>query len=151
MGSKPTRICTPPLRVGPPLGFLPRGGANCSCSELTDEGFGARICTCLFWSFGASRAGRCEFGRVWSPLNRCFSHLLYTSVSRLAPHRRRKFFVNFGFAPVISCTLAFPYVLMAFSGSLFSPRASKCTPGMNEHRGKLVDFDFCTTHSGMDL
>ena len=40
----------------------------CSCSELTDEGFGARICTCLFWSFGASRAGRCEFGRVWSPL-----------------------------------------------------------------------------------
>ena len=27
---------------------------------------GARICTCLFWSFGASRAGRCEFGRVWS-------------------------------------------------------------------------------------
>ena len=22
----------------------------------------------LFWSFGASRAGRCEFGRVWSPL-----------------------------------------------------------------------------------
>ena len=40
----------------------------CSCSDLTDEGVGARICTCLFWSFGPSRAGRCEFGRVWSSL-----------------------------------------------------------------------------------
>ena len=57
--------------VGPLLGCLPRGGANlctfvCSCSELTYEGVGVRICT---WFFGAFRAGRCEFERGWSSLN----------------------------------------------------------------------------------
>ena len=51
-GSKPTRI----YRVGPPLGCHPWSSMRgwefvgvCSCLELTDEGVGARICTCLFF------------------------------------------------------------------------------------------------------
>ena len=43
---------------------------------------GAQICTCLFWSFGASRAGRCEFGRVWS------SPITVRGVSNCAQHLR---------------------------------------------------------------
>ena len=33
--------------------------------RLAEEGAEVRICACLFWSFGASHAGRCEFGPVW--------------------------------------------------------------------------------------
>ena len=34
----------------------------CSCLELIDEGVGARICICLFWSFGVFRASAMHAG-----------------------------------------------------------------------------------------
>ena len=69
-GSKPTRICTPLPQVGPPLECLRVGFFLFGAHRRGRGGVGSRICTCLFWSFGASRAGLCEFGQVWSPLRR---------------------------------------------------------------------------------
>ena len=61
----------PPLRVGR-WGVFHEGGANlCRFVPVWSSqtrAWGGRISTCLFWSFGGSRAGRCQFGRVWSSL-----------------------------------------------------------------------------------
>ena len=85
----------PSPRVGPPQGCLPRGGADLGrlvpiqCSQKA----------CLLRSFWASRAGRCEFGQVWSSLITCQQILLLLLLQQIYKYVYLNSFVDGGMFP----------------------------------------------------